>query len=84
MACHELQCCRNRYVKTRKDKCPCRGADESETIQHAMFECTAHDIIRKPFVARCIEKYPPFADLETADRTRLLLEDHPPPVFVLH
>ena len=51
---------------------------------HAMFECTAHDIIRKPFVARCIEKYPPFADLETADRTRLLLEDHPPPVFVLH
>ena len=81
LGCHELQCSRKRYVKTRKDKCPCCGADESETVQHAMFECIAHDTIRKPFVARCIEKYPPFANLETAGRTRLLLEDHPPPVL---
>jgi len=42
LGCHELQCSRKRYVKTRKDKCPCCGADESETIQHAMFECTQH------------------------------------------
>ena len=46
-----------------------------------MFECPAHDDIRRVFVDACSNILPEFAEMDTEERLFLLMSDDTPSIF---
>ena len=81
LGCHPLQESATRKQQKRDSTCRCCSSGAAESVAHAMFECPAHDEIRRVFVDTCSNILPEFAEMNTEDRLRLLMSDDTPSIF---
>ena len=58
LGCHDLRSSSSRTQLVRNAQCPCCKSRESETIQHALLECSAFTKERDTFLERLYELHP--------------------------
>ena len=58
LGCHDLRSSSCRMQRVRNAQCPCCESRESETIQHALFECKAFAKECGEFLERLYESHP--------------------------
>ena len=64
--------------RVRNAQCPCCESRESETIQHALFECKAFEEKREVFLSRLYSVCPLARQLTDEYRCRLVMGDKLP------
>ena len=64
--------------RVRNAQCPCCESRESETIQHALFECKAFEEEREVFLSRLYSVCPLARQLTDEYRCRLVMGDKLP------
>ena len=59
-------------------RCGCCSAGVEETIRHALFECKAHEDIRKDCFGRMDDVCPDFKSMSTDAKLRLFMSEDTP------
>ena len=78
LGCHDLRSSSCRMQRVRNAQCPCCESRESETIQHALFECKAFEEEREVFLSRLYSVCPLARQLTDEYRCRLVMGDKLP------
>ena len=78
LGCHDLRSSSCRMQRVRNAQCPCCESRESETIQHALFECKAFEEEREVFLSRLYSVCPLARQLTDDYRCRLVMGDNLP------
>ena len=78
LGCHDLRSSSSRTQLVRNAQCPCCKSRESETIQHALLECSAFTKERDTFLERFYELHPIARGLSPEGLCDVLMSDDLP------